>query len=67
MASDFGDIFSDIFGTNVFCSPETYEKQLDRYYCKHMENYYTALNNAKAAGYKVLRNKDGRHKVVMKQ
>ena len=62
MANDFGDIFGSIFGTNIFGNTaETYEEQLNKYYCKHMENYYTTLNNAKNAGYKVFRNKDGKH------
>jgi hypothetical protein len=64
MASDFWDIFGNTFGTNT---AKTYEEQLNKYYCKHMENYYTALNNAKAAGYKVFRNKEGKHVVKRKE
>lgn len=63
--ADFGSLFSDIFG-GVYGTPSTYEADLDKYWCKHMENYYTVLNNAKSAGYRVLRNKDGKHKVVRK-
>lgn len=65
MANDFGDIFSDIFGTNIFGgTAEGYQRDLDKYWCKHMESYYITLNNAKNTGFKVFRNKDGKHKVV---
>ena len=64
--ADFGDIFGDIFGSAFGGTPNTYEADLDKYWCKHIHNYYTVLNNAKSAGYKVLRNKDGKHKVVRK-
>ena len=62
----FDEIFGDTLGSTFSGTPSTYEADLDKYWCKHMENYFTVLNNAKSAGYKVLRNKDGKHKVVRK-
>ena len=56
--------FGDIFGGAFSGTASTYEADLDKYWCKNIQNYYTVLNNAKSAGYKVLRNKDGKHKVV---
>lgn len=61
----FNDIFGNLFG-NLSGNSNTYKADLDKYWCKHIQNYYTVLNNAKAAGYKVYRNKDGKHKVVKK-
>lgn len=60
---DFNSLFGEILGSDFGTTPSTYEADLDKYWCKHMENYYTVLNNAKSAGYKVFRNKDGKHKV----
>ena len=64
--SMFGDMFSDMFESYFGSAPNVYEADLDKYWCKHIQNYYTVLNNAKSAGYRVFRNKEGKHKVVKK-
>lgn len=60
------DSFFNSFFSGAYSSPEKFEADLDKYYCKHMEYYFQTLNNAKSVGYKVLRTKEGKHKVVKK-
>lgn len=60
--SAFGGIFGDIFSTG---DPSYYAETLDEHWanCK-VAKYYELLNKVKNQGFKVLRNSDGRHKVV---
>ena len=37
---------------------------LDKYYANNDEKYQTLVNNVKKYGFKVLRNSEGKHKIV---
>lgn len=70
MDKDLGNVFEEIFGGTfggVFDSTsKSYQDRLDQYWLKDIERYYKYLNDAKAKGYKVYRNSEGKHKVVKK-
>lgn len=70
MDRDLGNLFGEIFGTDISgvfgSTTKNYQNILDQYWLKDIERYYKHLNDAKAKGYKVYRNSEGKHKVVKK-
>ena len=60
--------FNDIFRVDCFSQLVTkdYEDALNKLYWTDAKEYLRTLNDVKSKGYRVLRNKKGKHKVQVK-
>lgn len=64
--NQFGEIFGDIFSYG--CSASDWKDKLDEYW-EHskIESYHKTLIECKAKGFRVLRNSEGKHRVIEKR